>query len=160
MLYGTNPLDRTVFAQVTVSLSVVAALACRHGAHRASTRCRHCEWNSGHCLVRENAFIRDYSVRRACMGFNREARHAGTMQAAPATRISSILTSRNTAGSSGRVSYSIERTSRTAATLPAGVNAVTAYLLQQFQAHRLSELLGIFSLDAQRATVLPTRRLG
>ena len=36
MLYGTNPLDRTVFAEVTVVLSLVAAFACALPAWRAS----------------------------------------------------------------------------------------------------------------------------
>ncbi len=36
MLYGTNPLDWTVFAEVTVVLSLVAALACALPAWRAS----------------------------------------------------------------------------------------------------------------------------
>jgi ABC-type antimicrobial peptide transport system permease subunit len=36
MLYGTNPLDWTVFAEVTVVLSLVAASACALPAWRAS----------------------------------------------------------------------------------------------------------------------------
>ena len=44
-----------------------------------------------------------YSVRNACIGSSREARHAGKTQAAPATNSSTRLTRPNTVGSSGRV---------------------------------------------------------
>jgi putative ABC transport system permease protein len=36
LLYATNPLDWTIFAEVTVVLSLVAALACAIPAWRAS----------------------------------------------------------------------------------------------------------------------------
>ncbi len=47
---------------------------------------------------------RAYSVRSACMGSTREARHAGSMHARAATTRSIAATSAYTAGSTGCVS--------------------------------------------------------
>jgi hypothetical protein len=45
-----------------------------------------------------------YSVLKACIGSSRDARHAGSRQASPATTSSVPLTATKTAGSSARVS--------------------------------------------------------
>jgi hypothetical protein len=49
-----------------------------------------------------------YSVLSACIGFIREARHAGTRHASAATSSNVAATAANTSGSSGCVRYSID----------------------------------------------------
>src|SRR5581483_6262298 len=61
----------------------------------------------------------NYSVLSACIGSSRDAFHAGTMHASIAIASSVTITTANTAGSNGCVSYSIDRINRTTATLPA-----------------------------------------
>ena len=51
-------------------------------------------------LARKASWAR-YSVLKACIGSSREARHAGSRQANPATTSSVPLTATKTAGSSG-----------------------------------------------------------